>query len=255
MANLWWGWMVIGVNKHILPLLAPMFAAALIISGCGDTNITADSGGGRSGITVTAIGEAVATPDTLHATLTANGSGVTAVSAWGKANVAADHIREVLDGMGAAERQYSTTSLYVNPEYRYTQQGQDTVGYIASQTFEVVFTDIESAGETIDEVVRRGGGDVYAASSRLEVSDTGVAAVAARKDAVDKAREKAESYAGLLGVEIGDVQYMLETSAPNGGVYDQRGAMTTEKTGTVIDPGTQKIIVSIEIHWSLRGRS
>lgn len=237
-------------SNTLLP--AAMLAAGVLLAGCGDTHINAGGGDVRNGITVTAVGEAEATPDTLRVNLTASGSDTTSEAALEKANRAAAAVREALSDAGVPEKDYATPGLYVNPEYNYTQQGQELIGYRATQTFEIVFRDIEKAGGVIDVIVQKGGDGVSINSTSLEVSDTGAATEAARKEAVAKARAKAESYAELLGVEIGKVLYVQETSAPSGVLYDGRAAAAPKEAATEIDPGTQKVSVSIEIRWSLR---
>lgn len=237
-------------SNALLPAL--VLTAGVLLAGCGDTHIDADGGGTRDGITVTAVGEAEATPDTLRASLTASGNGPTSEIALENANRAAAAVREALEDADVPERDYRTPGLYVNPEYNYTQQGQELIGYRATQAFEVVFRDIESAGGVLDVIIAKSGDGVSINGTSLEVSDTGGAAEAARKDAVAKAKAKAESYADLLNVEIGEVQYVQETSAPSGMILDGRVAAAPKEAGTEIDPGTQKITVAVEIRWSLR---
>jgi len=238
-------------SNSLLP--AVVLTAAVLLAGCGDTHIDADGGDTRDGITVTAVGEAEATPDTLRASLTASGSGPTSEAALENANRAAAAVREALDDAGVPKKDYSTPGLYVNPEYNYTQQGQELIGYRATQAFEVVFRNIEKAGAALDAIIAKSGDGVSINGTSLEVSSTGGAAEAARKDAVAKAKAKAESYANLLGVEIGEVRYVQETSAPSGVIFDGRAAGAAPKeAGTEIDPGTQKVTVVVEIRWSLR---
>jgi len=233
-------------------LPAVVLTAGALLVGCGDTHIDAGVGDTRDGITVTAVGEAEATPDTLRASLTASGTGTTSEIALENANRAAAAVREALDDAGVPEKDYSTPGLYVNPEYNYTQRGQELIGYRATQVFEVVFRDIENAGGVLDVIVAKSGDGVSINGTSLEVSDTGGAVEAARKDAVAKAKAKAESYADLLDVEIGEVRYVQETSAPGGMVFDGRVSAAPKEAGTEIDPGTQKITVAVEIRWSLR---
>jgi len=238
--------------QHRRLVLLPALAAALFLAGCGDTHVTAGDAAARDGITVTAVGEAKATPDTLRASLTASGSGATSEAALEQANQAAEAVRKALDDADVPEKDYSTPGLYVNPEYNYTQQGQELIGYRATQAFDIVFRDIENAGGVIDAIIAKSGNGVSVNGTSLEVSDTGVAAEAARKDAVAKAKAKAESYADLLGVDLGEVIYVQETSAPSGAVFDGRVAAAPKEAGTEIDPGTQNITVAVEIRWSLR---
>jgi uncharacterized protein YggE len=85
------------------------------------------------------------------------------------------------------------------------------------------------------------------------VDDATAGAEAARKDAVEKAREKAEKYAELLGVELGDLVYFTEISAPSNVMVGVKAdAMASEASGSVIDLGTQEVSVTVEVRWKIR---
>lgn len=241
-----------GTHTKKSPLWLPttLGFALLLLAACGETKIeTGDNS--RDGITITATGEAEAVPDLMRANFSATGSAKTSEEALKVANFGADAVRKVLKDAKIPEKDYSTPGLYVNPEYNYTQNGQELIGYRATQAFEVVFRDLEEAGPLIDAIVANGGNAVSVNGTSLEVSDTGKASESARKDAVAKARAKAEAYADLFDVKIGELRYVQETSAPVGPVFDGRVAGAAKESGTTIDPGVTKIQVSIEARWSI----
>jgi len=241
-----------GIHTKKSPIWLPVTLgfSLLLLTACGETRIEAGDNS-RDGITISATGEAEAVPDMMRANFSVTGSAKTSEEALKIANVGADAVRKVLKDAKIPEKDYSTPGLYVNPEYNYTQNGQELIGYRATQAFEVVFRDLEKAGSLIDEIVANGDNAVSVNGTSLEVSDTGKAAESARKDAVAKAQAKAESYADLFGVEIGELRYVQETSAPIGPAFDGRVAMADKESGTAIDPGVTKIRVSIEASWSI----
>ena len=142
--------------------------------------------------------------------------------------------------------------MTVNPEYSYTEsEGQKIVGYRASQVFDVLIRDAAMAGAVIDAVVAAGGANVSINYTSPVVDDATVGAVAAREDAVAKARTKAEEYAKLLDVELGDVVYLTEVSAPTNVVVGAKADAMAESSGTVIDLGTQEVSVTVEVRWEI----
>ena len=68
--------------------------------------------------------------------------------------------------------------------------------------------------------------------------------------AVVRAKAKATSYAKLLGVKLGRVIYLDESSSPQ--IYPIYGV--SEKatdSATQIDLGEQKVTVSVTVRWSI----
>jgi uncharacterized protein YggE len=103
----------------------------------------------------------------------------------------------------------------------------------------------------IDEIIAKGGANVSINSTYPIVDDATAGSEAAREDAVKKARAKAEAYAALLGVELGDLVYLTEVSAPTNFVVGAKSDAMAENAATVIDLGTQEVTVTIEVRWEL----
>ena len=77
-----------------------------------------------------------------------------------------------------------------------------------------------------------------------------MATAAARASAVAHAKAKASSYAKLLGVKLGRVIYLDETSTPS--TYPVYVASAkAEDSATQIDLGEQKVTVSVTVRWSI----
>jgi uncharacterized protein YggE len=153
---------------------------------------------------------------------------------------------------GVATADIATQTVTVNPEYSYTEaEGQKIIGYRASQVFDVLIRDAEGAGAVVDAVVAAGGADVSINYTSPVVEDATASAVAARKDAVAKARAKAEEYAALLDVELGDVLYLTEVSSPNNVVIGAKADAAAESLGTTVDLGTQEVTVTVEVRWEI----
>jgi uncharacterized protein YggE len=111
--------------------------------------------------------------------------------------------------------------------------------------------DAANAGAVIDAVITKGGANVSVNFTYPVVDDATSGSVAARKDAVAKARAKAEAYAELLGVELGDVVYLTEINAPTNIVVSKSADAMDESAPTQIDLGTQEVSVTVEVRWKL----
>lgn len=224
---------------------------ALVLGACGETVNIGDNGVSQ-GLTVQATGTADIVPDAVRVSLGVSVLADTNEKALAEASNVAAVVRDTLTGSGIDPADIATQSLTVNPEYTYTEaEGQQLIGYRASQFFDVLIRDAANAGSVIDEVVSRGGPNVTVNSTTPVVDDASDAAVAAREDAVAKARGKAEAYAKLLDVELGDIVYLTEMSAPVNVMAGARADMAVESAATVIDLGTQEVSVTIEVRWEI----
>jgi len=228
-----------------------VIASALVLVACGETVNIGDDGVTES-ITVQAVGTADVVPDSVRLSLTISVVSDSNEDALSLAASAADRVRGVLTDSGVATADIATQTLTVNPEYSYTEaEGQKIIGYRASQVFDVLIRDAEGAGAVVDAVVAAGGADVSINYTSPVVEDATASAVAARKDAVAKARAKAEEYAALLDVELGDVLYLTEVSSPNNVVISAKADAVAESLGTTVDLGTQEVTVTVEVRWEI----
>jgi uncharacterized protein YggE len=234
-----------------LGVLVGSVTCALALSACGET-VTIGDGGVAQGITVQASGVSDVVPDAVRISLSVSVLADSSDAALAEATIAADEVRDVLAARSVANADVATQTLTVNPEYSYTEaDGQKIIGYRASQIFEVLLRDAENAGEVISELVTRAGQNLSINSTSPILLDATAGAVSAREDAVRKARAKAEAYADLLGVELGEIVYLTEVNAPTNIVVGAKSDAMAESAPPVIDLGTQQVTVTIEVRWKL----
>ena len=202
-------------------------------------------------ISVSSVGTVKVTPDAVR--LSASVSNIAKVSkdALAAANLAASKFRAAILANGIDKKYLASTTLTVYPEYNYTQEGGNVlIGYRASQSFEVVIRNAAKAGEIVDAVVASAG-DLLAINGVTPfVYDNTKATEAARNSAVKNARAKAVSYAKLLGVKIGKIIYLQESSAPSSYPIMMAQAKALDES-TQIDLGQQDVTVSVATRWSI----
>ena len=230
---------------------AVLVASAIALSACGET-VNIGENGVAQGITVQATGTADVVPDAVRVSLAVSVLAETNDVALAQASASADAVRQTLLDMKIDEADFATQGLSVSPEYTYTEaEGQKVVGYRATQIFDVLVRDATNAGAVIDAVISKGGVNVSVNSTYPVVEDASAGAEAAREDAVTKARAKAEAYAELIGVELGDIVYLTEINAPTNVVVAKSSDAMAEGAATQIDLGTQEAKVTVEVRWKL----
>jgi len=226
-------------------------SSALVLVSCGET-VNIGENGVAQGITVQASGTADVVPDAVRVSLTVSVLAETNELALSEMSATAEVVRDVLAAQDIDDADIATQTLSVSPEYSYTEaEGQKIIGYRASQVFDVLVRDAGNAGNVVDALVARGGVNVSINATYPIVDDATDGAAAAREDAVKKARAKAEAYAELLGVELGDLVYLTEVSAPVNIVVGAKSDALAENAATAIDLGTQEVTVTIEVRWKL----
>jgi uncharacterized protein YggE len=201
-------------------------------------------------ITISSQGSVKVVPDAVR--ISANSTNVAATSKEALAATAKTTaaVRAALAAAKIDKKDISTQSVSVFPEYKYDNNTTILIGYRASQALTIVVRAAANAGDVVDAIVAAGGDSLQLSGATPFVLDNTKAATAARTAAVKNARAKAASYATLLGVKLGKVNFLVENSAPTPYVPVMAVAKT-EADSTVIDLGEQDVTVSVTVKWSL----
>lgn len=201
-------------------------------------------------ITISSQGSVKVTPDAVRINATSTNIAATSKEALAATAKTSAAVRNALTSAKIDKKDIASTSVSVYPEYKYDNNTTVLVGYRASQSFTITVRAAATAGDVIDAIVSAGGDSLQLNGATPFVLDNTKAATAARTVAVKNARAKAASYASLLGVKLGKVNYLVENSAPNPYVPVMAVAKA-ESDATVVDLGEQDVTVSVTVQWSL----
>jgi uncharacterized protein YggE len=202
-------------------------------------------------ISVSSTGNVKVTPDAVRLNASVSALAKVSKDALSNANIAASKFRTAILANGIDKKNLSSTTLTVYPEYNYTQDaGNVLIGYRASQSFEVIIRNAAKAGEIVDAVVANAGDALYINGVTPFIYDNTKATEAARVSAVKNAKTKATSYAKLLGVKIGKIINLQESSAPSSYPISMVQAKS-DAGATEIDLGQQDISVSVSTKWAI----
>lgn len=202
-------------------------------------------------ITISSDGTVKVVPDAVRINAAVSVVSGTSKEAMASVATSAAAVRAAFLSHGVAVKDIATQGVTINPEYNYTQdKGQVLIGYRATQSFTVVIRNAGTAGVVVDAIVTAGGDNLLLNGVTPFVLDSSKATVSARTAAVKNAKSKAASYASLLGVKLGKVNYLIENSSPT--PYPPIMAVSKDATGgTQIDLGLQDVTVSITVQWAL----
>ena len=202
-------------------------------------------------ITISAQGSVKVVPDAVRINATATSVAATSKEALATTAKTAATVRAALKVAKIDTKDIATQNVSVYPEYKYNTDGTSTlVGYRGSQAFTITVRAADTAGSVVDSLVAAGGDNLQINGATPFILDSTNSLEAARAAAVKSAKAKATSYAKLMGVKLGKVNYLVENSAPTN--YTPVMAMAkAESDATVIDLGQQDVTISVTVQWSL----
>jgi hypothetical protein len=200
---------------------------------------------------VVATGEVTRVPDVANIT-----AGVVTLAPSASAAIAqnADRMRSVrtaLRAAGIAERDIQTSTISLNPEYRYRDNESPVLtGYRASNMVSVRFRDIARTGPILDALVAQGANQINGPMLAIDKPETAIDE--ARLEALTKAQARAEVYARQLGKRVVRILSVSES----GGGYPPpmpmfANAEARDVAATNIAPGEQTLAVSLNVSFEL----
>ena len=202
-------------------------------------------------ITISATGTTNVVPDAVRITATVSVVGASSKAALASASTASSAIRTALAANKISTKDFATQTITVYPEYSYPPNGVPIIsGYRASQSFDITVRAASTAGAVVDAIVEAGGDSVQVNGVSPFVLSMDKATQSARTSAVNRAKAKAAAYAKLLGIKLGRVIYLDETSTGSPSpIYSMTAK--ADSAATVVDLGEQKVSVSVTVRWAI----
>jgi len=203
---------------------------------------------------VTATGEATRVPDVAIITAGVVTRSTTAGGAIQENSARMDRVLAALKRAGVADRDVQTSSINLNPDYRYQEnKPPELVGYNASNQVSIRFRDIRNSGKILDALVAEGANQIN--GPNLTIDKPEAALDEARNDAIANGRARAELYARALGKRVTRIVSVSESGGsypvpPPMPVMVER--MAAQAADTKIAAGEQKLQVSLAMVFELQ---
>ncbi len=199
---------------HITIMGGIIIILALLFYSMGEKQIILTTSGQAPTISVTGDAEVDVMPDQVVISLTVLTEGKDAASVQTDNSKKMNQVLDALKNEGVTEKEIETLNYNIYPwqEWEPTTQKMVNKGYRAQHTIQVKRNDIKSAGKILDLTVKNGINtvdNVYFTLSddkEKEVKEELVALASL------KAKEKANSLAKNLGVSVGKVHMVSESS-------------------------------------------
>jgi len=156
-----------------------------------------------------------------------------------------------LRSAGVAERDVRTSSLNLNPQYRYDNDKPPMLtGYQASNRVSVRFRDMVRVGRIVDALVAQGANQID--GPNLVVDKPDAALDEARNSAVAKARARATLYAAATGLRVKRIVSISEAQAGYNPPPPMPMMMRAQaKADTPVVAGEQTLSVTLNVTFEL----
>ena len=167
-----------------------------------------------------------------------------------------ERVRAALRRAGIADKDIQTSTINLNPEYRYVEnQPPRLTGYRATNNVNVKFRDLKRSGAILDALVAEGANQINGPSLTIDKPEEAYDEARARAIAVGQAR--AELYARALGKRVVRLLSVSEGGGyriPPPMPYAADAVMVSAQrvAKTEIDPGTQELQVTLAMSFELQ---
>lgn len=231
---------------------APLVAAAILVA--LSSAVTAQPAVQREPtLTVRGQGRALVAPDHANLTVEVVTKGRTPEAATAahrdRASRAADALRAMrTDGLAIEQSTFRLDETrQPTPN---APQGRGEPEYRAVTTFELKMARVDGVDRAVTALAS--GGLFEMRNMRFGIDERNAGVAAARKNAVDDARERATTYAEAAGVRLGDIIRIDDTESRS--PRDFAVAAPMARNVQVIPPETLTLTASVSITWRIEPR-
>ena len=203
-----------------------------------------------TGIFVNGSGKISVEPDLGIINLGVSKTDKTVSRARKAAAIAMNAVMKAVKKSGVADKDIKTQHFGIQPEYRWTQNKQEFVGYKVTNNISVKVRDLDNIGGLIDEVADAGGDLIRLNGISFTIEDTNQLAIEARELAVKDAIAKAKQFASLTDVTLGKLIYITETGSNTPIPMLKTAGMAFSEAGDIssspISEGEVEIIIRVQ---------
>ena len=239
------------MRKILLTALA-LGGGAIPLSAPAQQTVTAVPVMAGTRLDINASGEVTRVPDVAIISAGVQTLQPTATAAIEENAARMERVRAALKRAGIEDRDIQTSSINLNPEYRYDQnQPPHLTGYRATNTVNVKFRDLKRTGAILDALVAEGANTINGPNLAIDKPES--ALDEARTKAIANGRARADLYARALGMRV---VRLLSVSESGGYAVPppMPMVMMAERSdaSSKIDPGTQQLQVSVSMSFQLQ---
>jgi uncharacterized protein YggE len=208
-------------------------------------------------LTVSAEGKALVAPDVAEASFGTVTRGQDVGQIVDDNNRKINSAIEFVKSLGIETKDIKTAGYHLSPDYRYDPDtGESSItGYTITQTVVVKIREFTLIGDLVGGLPSRGINQIGGINFRVDEPEKFLGA--AREEAIQKARAKAEAITRANGVRLGKLVSIGEFGGPPPVPYFARqeaafGGKGGDIVPPTIEPGQEEIMVNVSLTFALR---
>lgn len=206
-------------------------------------------------ITVSGGGQVNMAADMAYVTLGVSINDADVSTVMQLANERIDAICAALVENGLTEDCISTDYLYISPQYDYSGETNEIIGYSVNSGLKLRIDDVEAVGSYIDIAFAAGANSFDSITFALK--DNSAARDEALRLAVADAEKKANVLAEASGMKLGDIVTIEENSSDS--YYNTEGFAAKDAAdagmGTSVHPSKVSVSVQVQICYALEDQN
>ncbi len=229
-----------------LTLAGLAIAGAVGVAGCGSDGSSDTAKPTTRQVTVVGTGKVQGTPDTLNVTASIEATAPDVTAAMNQTSSRQQAVLDALSGAGIDKKDIATKQVELQPDYR------DSVitGYRASNTIDIKVRKLDTASQVLAKIVEAGGNSTRISNVAYSIDDDSQPVKDARTRAFNDAKDRAQQYAQLSGLNLGKVVSISE--ATGGTTPTPMPAPRMAMAEAVpLSPGQQTVNFSVTVIWDL----
>ena len=206
-------------------------------------------------LAVVGVGKVDIIPDTASVDLGIVVSDVKTVDeAQTKMNTVNNAIVESVKKVGIDEKDVKTSNYSITPTYNYDRGANSITGYSGNATVTIKVRDTSKLPAVIQEATKAGANQVMGTNYLVDKPET--YREKARQMAINNAKEQAQKLASQLGIRLGRVTNIVESSNGTGPIpmmYAEKSiGMGGQAPAPDLQPGTQTITSTVTLYFEKR---
>lgn len=207
--------------------------------------------GASTDFSVVGEGKVEVVPDTgyVEVGITANKL-ATAEEAQSTIAAVNDQIVEKMKSFDIEAADIKTTNYSINPNYDWSEAGGGAInGYNGTATLAIKVREPDMFAAVVESAIAAGATDVY--NTRFDVEDPAQYREQARTQAIDNAKEQAQKLASQLGIKLGRITNVVESTQSGDNPIAFRTEMGFGGGGAVADmqKGSQVITSTVTLYF------
>lgn len=243
------------MNGRITVAVAGVAALALLALGCAnDTTVLPPTQ--QPGISVSGSGSAFGEPDVAVLSLGVEAEAASVSEARSQAAESMEAMLAALRAGGVDDEDIQTTRFSVQPRFDFRDGRQVLRGFVVNNLVTAKIREIDSVGELIDAAVDAGGDLARVNNLQFTIDDPSELEDQARVEAMEDARNKAETLAEAAGVDLGPPRSISESGGARPIALDRAAfALPAGEplVDTPIEVGELEVRVQVQVVYGLEG--